>query len=331
VAALAVAALAVAAGCTGDGRTDPPAPPTTPRPQIGSWHPLAELPQARSELSAVTLAGQIYVAGGLARGPGGEEFYRYDPATDRWTELAPLPEARHHAPLAAYDGTVYLVGGVANRAFPNQAFLGSFSTTETLFAYDVASDTWREGTPMPRPVGAHAAIATEEGMIHVLGGIGDTPIPALDQHLVFDPKADRWTESPPLPTAREHFGAAYLDGVIYTASGRLGDRGTEFEAYDIETGAWTVLPDVPTARSGVAVVAFQGQIYVFGGESLNSPDTFDQAERYDPGSGTWQEVTPMPAGRHGLAGAALADRIVLVGGGPDPGFSYSADTRAWRP
>jgi N-acetylneuraminic acid mutarotase len=340
-----MALLAALGACTGDdpdapgdpGDPDGPgggptaAPPGSPRPQIGTWTELADLPQSRTELSAVALDGTVYVAGGLARGAGGEAFYRYDPAADSWTELAPLPEERHHAAMAAHDGKVYLVAGVANRAFPNRAFLNQFSTTETLLVYDVAGDTWQEGASLPGPLGAHAAAATEDGMIHVFGGIGEHPLPVLDQHLVLDPAAGSWSRLPPLPHGREHLGAAHLDGVIYAAAGRGGGSGTEFEAYDIVTQEWTALPDVPTARSGVAVVAFQGQIYVFGGENLNSPDTFDQAERYDPATGTWQEVTPMPGGRHGLGGAALADGIVLVGGGPDPGFSYSADTVIWRP
>lgn len=333
---MVVLAVALGAACTGDGQPVPEgvssSPPPSPRPQVGTWTALAEFPQRRTELSAVTLAGQVYVAGGAAQGSGRERFFRYDPAADAWTELAPLPEERHHAPMAAHDGTVYVVGGVADRAFPNQAFLGRFSTTETLLVYDVASDTWREGPALPGPVGAHAAATTDDGMIHVFGGIGERRSPALDQHLVFDPARQTWSRLPPLPTGREHLGAAYLDGVIYTAAGRGSDSsGTEFEAYDVATRKWRTLPDVPTARSGVAVVAFQGQIYVCGGENLGSPDTFDQAERYDPATGTWREVTPMPAGRHGLGGAALADGIVLVGGGPDPGFSYSADTVIWRP
>jgi N-acetylneuraminic acid mutarotase len=331
---LVVTALAGSLGaCTDDEPVEGGAPAgqdpsPDPRAQVGAWTPLADLPQARTELSAVVLDGYVYAAGGFAQGPS-EGFFRYDPAADAWSELAPLPEARHHAPMAAHDGTVYVVAGIANRAFPNQAFMGSFSSTDTLYAYDVASDTWREGPPLPGPVGAHAVATTDNGMIHVLGGIGEHPLPALDQHLVFDTASGNWSTLAPLPTGREHLGAAYLDGVIYTASGRNGRRGTEFEAYDIDAGQWRTLPDVPTARSGVAVVAFEQQIYVFGGETLAG--TFDHAERFSPADGTWQEVTPMPSARHGLGGAALDDGIMVIGGGPRAGFSYSADTEVWRP
>lgn len=333
-AGLIVTFVAGLGACTDDQPAEPGATapvPTgaspTPRAQIGTWTPLAELPQARTELSAVTLDGQVYLAGGLARGPGGERFYRYDSATDTWNELAPLPEERHHAPLAAHDGRVYVVGGFANRASPDFPF---GTPTDSLFVYDVAGDRWRLGPSLPEPVAAHAVATTDDGMIHVLGGVSQDPLSARDDHLVFDPGSETWSTLPPLPTGREHLGAAYLDGVVYTASGRLGRRGTEFEAYDVEAQEWTVLPDVPTGRSGVAVVAFQGQIYVFGGE-IPGGRTFDHAERFDPATGTWQEVAPMPSARHGLGGVAVPDGIMVIGGGPDPGLSHSAVTEIWRP
>jgi N-acetylneuraminic acid mutarotase len=324
----ALAVVAVLAACTA-GRPELAAPAAL-RPQLGTWTSVADLPQQRTELSAVVLDGLVYVAGWFAQGPGGEAFFRYDPRVDAWSELAPLPEARHHAPLAAYDGKVYVVGGVANRAFPNQAFLGSFSTTQTLFVYDVAGDTWREGPPLPGPVGAHAVATTDDGMIHVIGGIGEVPLPARDGHWVYDTATGTWSTLPPMPTAREHLGAAYLDGVIYAAAGRLGGDGVAFEGYDVGTQEWTSLPDVPTARSGVAVAAFDGQIYVLGGEDL-SLGTRDQVERYDPASGTWQEVAPLPSARHGLSGVATTDGILAIAGGPEVGLSHSADTEIWRP
>ncbi|MPZ27026.1 MAG: hypothetical protein GEV12_11580 [Micromonosporaceae bacterium] len=155
--------LAVAlTACTGDDQPsdqDIPVPtggtPTPTRPQIGSWTPLADLPQARTELSAVVLDGAVYVAGGLAPGPGGDAFYRYDPESDAWRELAPLPEDRHHAPLAAYDGRIYVVAGFANRVSDVFPF---GDPTDTLFVYDVAGDSWRLGPPLPVSTGAHAVI-----------------------------------------------------------------------------------------------------------------------------------------------------------------------------
>jgi N-acetylneuraminic acid mutarotase len=321
-------------GCSGGGSGDPGGeatpppdePSATPRPQTGTWTRLADLPQARTELSAAVLDGQVYVGTGLTRGPGDEAFYRYDPASDSWHELAPIPAARHHAPLAAHDGIVYLVGGYDNQASDVSLF---GTPTDTLFVYDVAGDAWREGPPLPEPVGAHAVATTDDGMIHVVGGLDQSALDARDEHLVFDTGTGNWSSLPPMPSSREHLGAAHLDGVVYVVAGRTGGRGVAFEAYDIEAAEWSVLPDVPTGRGGVGVVAFQGQIYVLGGETVDQ--TFDQAERFDPGTGRWQEVSPMPTARHGLGAVALDDGVMAISGGPDVGLTHSADTEIWRP
>lgn len=326
-------------GCSAEQPEEPPdepAGPTAagtspdPRVQIGTWTELTELPTARLDAGATVLDGLVYVGGGL--GPGGNDaLHRYDPASDAWRELARLPQPRHHAPLAGYDGRVYLVGGFDDRTSP-VSVLGT--PTPTLFVYDVASDTWEPGPPLPALVAAHAVATTDDGMIHVLGGLRDDPIRPTDTHLALDPATGTWTILPPLPTGREHLGAAYLDGVIYVAAGRGGGGGVAFEAYHVDRQEWTTLPDVPTGRSAVAVVAFQDQVYVLGGETTDR--TFDEVERFDPGDGTWQEVSPLPQARHGLGAVALAGGIMAIGGSPDVilttnELSYTPAVEIWRP
>jgi hypothetical protein len=119
--------------------------PEPTRPPVASgWNTLADLPQERTELSAVALAGQVYVAGGItadARLP--TELFIYDSTTDEWREGAPIPDGRHHAPLAAHDGTVYLVGGFIGGIGP------SMEPTDTMLLYDVDTDSWQDGPPPP--------------------------------------------------------------------------------------------------------------------------------------------------------------------------------------
>jgi N-acetylneuraminic acid mutarotase len=289
--------LWVLAGCVGGEPTAPPGDPveeptpTATRPQVGAWSALADLPQARGELSAAALDGTIYAGTGFARTAPGEAFFRYETVSDTWQELAPLPETRHHAPLAAHAGKVYVVAGFSTTAHENHLF---GSPTDTLFVYGVASDTWQLGPRLPQVVAAHAVATTDQGLIHVLGGVGEQALPARDDHLVLDPATGEWSRLPPMPSGREHLGAAYLNGVIYAAAGRNGGDGVAFEAYHVERREWTVLPEVPTARSGVAVVAFQEQIYVLGGElgeATTGRGTHDVVERFDPRTGIWQEMT----------------------------------------
>lgn len=332
---LAGVMVALLSACSADQPEPPPGPTATgasptPRVQVGTWTALADLPQERTDAGVTVLDGLVYVAGGLGVG-GSDAFYQYDPATDAWTELAPLPRPRHHAPLAAYDGKVYLVGGFDNQTSPVYV-LGT--PTNTVFVYDVASGTWKLGPSLPEPIAAHALATTDDGVIHVFGGLRDDPIRATDTHLALDLSSGAWSSPPPLPSGREHLGAAYLDGVIYVAAGRGGRNGAALEAYHLDREEWTTLPDAPTGRSSVAVVAFQDQVYVLGGETTDG--TVAQVERFDPEAATWQEVTPLPQARHGLGAAALADGILAIGGGPTRSLNSSevsstTSVEIWRP
>ena len=151
---------------------------------------------------------------------------------------------------------------------------------------------------------------------------------SVGTHEVYDPAADSWTRLPPLPTPRNHLGAAVLGGKIHVVGGRVpGDMElTTHEIYDPATGAWTAGPPLPTGRSGIAVVAHRERLYVFGGETTGwfSSKTFHEAERFDPMTGRWEVLPPMPTARHGLGAASFGDAIYVLSGGPEPGLAFGA-------
>jgi N-acetylneuraminic acid mutarotase len=128
-----------------------------------------------------------------------------------------------------------------------------------------------------------------------------------------------------MPTARNHLGAAVVNGKIHAVGGRVGGNFTmtEHEVYDVATNAWTSAPPVPTGRSGIAVVELAGKIYVFGGEVGGAGGkTFDEAEQFDP-AGRWESLPRMPTARHGLGAAGVSGAIYVISGGPAPGFAFS--------
>jgi hypothetical protein len=57
-----------------------------------------------------------------------------------------------------------------------------------------------------------------DGKIFVAGG---RP-PRGHDFAVYDPKADKWTSLPNMPTARNHIAASAIGGKFYVAGGRFG-------------------------------------------------------------------------------------------------------------
>lgn len=300
------------------------------------WTTLAPVPEARTEVSATTDGRHVYLIGGFIDGerdergrpPVSREMLVYDPVSDRWERRGLIPEGVHHAGFVHIDGMLYIVGGYRNN---------TFDPTGAVRIYDIATGEWRDGAMMPTPRGA-MAVAVHDGRIHAIGGTildrahaheHDNPAAGDDRsvgtHEVYNPQTDRWERRAPMPTARNHHGAATVAGRIHVVAGRVGRNFemTEHEVFDPATDTWAVAAPLPTGRGGVSVVAAKGRVYVFGGETFGDhARTFADAEAFDPRTGHWTQLAPMPTARHGLGAAAIRNAIHVVSGGPTPGYGF---------
>lgn len=300
------------------------------------WETRATLPEHRTEVSAATDGEHIYLIGGF--GPSEEEgerasaprtLWAYSPAEDAWEDIGEIPHGVHHTAFAYHEGSLYILGGF------NET---SFDPVENVHIYDIEAGTWNEGAPMPTPRGA-AGFAVHDGSIHIIGGnvasedvvegmdgVEVTEDQSVNVHERYDPEMDSWEALAPMPTPRNHLGAAGYEGQIHAVLGRAnGDYTmTTHEVYDAETDSWSEAEAVPTGRSGVAVLEHEGWIYTFGGENLVEEErrTFRNAERYNPATGEWEALAPMPTARHGLGAAVFDHGIYVIAGGPGPGFTY---------
>jgi N-acetylneuraminic acid mutarotase len=344
----AAALLAMACGATADDHpagamADGAAAAMLAAPHavaLDRWQPRAPLPGERTEVSVTTDGTHVYLVGGFAEGVGAERasapraMHVYDPRTDLWTTPDSIPQGVNHAGFAYVAGRLYIVGGFRE---------SSFEPIGNVRIYDIATGQWSEGAPMPTPRGA-LAVAVLNGRIHAIGG-NAAAAEALDEqrhhvgeddssvgtHEVYDPATNRWTQLAPMPTPRNHHGAAALGDRIHVIAGRVGRsfEMTTHEIYDPADDAWRAGPPLPTGRSGIAVVVRDGRIYVFGGETFTEPArTFDDAERFDPATGAWDVLAPMPTARHGLGAATVDGTIFVVSGGPGPGFTFSSVNEA---
>lgn len=324
------------AGCISGGCDNAGAEPDTAIrvDSVPAWTSRAPLPEVRTEVSVTTDGDRLFLVGGFAPcGGGGSSaeapgrMWVYDAATDEWTAVGDIPEGVNHAGFVHLAGRLYIIGGFQE---------ASFSPTAATRIYDIASRRWSEGAPMPTPRGA-AAVVVADGRIHAIGGNVSSPGAvheheradvtsdnSVGTHEVYDPATDTWSRLEPMPTPRNHLGAAVLGGRIHVVGGRSnGDfEMTAHEVFDPASGTWTSGPAIPTGRSGIAAVERDGMMYVFGGEAGRG--TFDEAERFDPATGRWEQLPPMPTARHGLGAAVIFGNIHVVSGGPQPGMRFSS-------
>src|SRR5438094_7547695 len=122
----------------------PSATPTcTPGGSQGPWMIVADYPTRDIESAAVTSNGTFgYSAGGLVTGNTSNGLYRYDPAANTWRPLANVTIGFYAAAIAyaANTNKIYVFGGVE-----------VFTVLATTQIYDIATNTWSMGAPMPDP------------------------------------------------------------------------------------------------------------------------------------------------------------------------------------
>jgi N-acetylneuraminic acid mutarotase len=278
------------------------------------WMEGADMPNARTEVTAANLDLKVYVIGGFTSdGKITDIVETYNSTDNTWTQnIQSLPLPLHHAAADVYGDQIYVIGGYTCDWIP----------INNLFIYDPDTNNWTLDAPMPTPRGSPNANFVN-GILYVIGGDSYG-----HSHVVvegYDPNTNEWMTLSSMPTARHHAASAVVDGNIYVMGGRLSSSLLNVdvnEKYDTVLDQWiTDLEPMPSKRSGIGATAVNGSMYVLGGEQ--NQGTFDNNERYDPDTDNWTKELPMPTARHGLGVASYDDRIFAIGGGPHTGLTVS--------
>ena len=234
---------------------------------------------------------------------------------DSWNNVASMPAPKWE-PAAATggDGLVYAIGGMDNSGPPS---------TNAVFGFDPASDTWSVAPPLPAGPRRNLAATTDfAGRIYAIAGYTpEFPLATVER---YDPSLGYWERLADLPVARQELAAATGgDGRIYAIGGvpftfSPTDR---VDVYDPDTGVWSQVASLTTPRNGcAAATGFDGRIYVMGGFGGNA--YLNTAEVYDPSTDTWTPIAPMQSIRFALAAATGPDgRIYAIGG-----YTLAGDT-----
>jgi N-acetylneuraminic acid mutarotase len=247
-----------------------------------------------------------------------------------------MPAPAHHIMIASLNTKLYVFGG-----FTRPHDFKAWQPTNKAWEYDPANDAWKELAPMPTPRGAGQAVEVG-GKIYVIGGalsnhkgkpgdpirLGSTEETVVGTTEAYDPSTNTWTPCAPMPTARNHYEAAAVNGKIYALDGRIGtvfvtksDTIDLVEVYDPAKDYWSYASRAPTTRGDVTGGAHGGKIYVAGGEfqDFERKMAFWAVESFDPAKDQWSRLPHMQIARHGFAAAVLGDTLHVMGG------SYQSD------
>ncbi|OON67443.1 kelch repeat-containing protein [Hymenobacter sp. CRA2] len=285
-----------------------------------TWATMAPAPLGRYEALGTVAEGRLYVFGGFYTTSIIDATARcdvYDPATNTWTQLANMPEAMTHTGLA-YDGAghLYMAGGYVGR-HPGPI-------TEHVWRYDIATNTWSAGVPLPSGRGGCMLVARGR-TLHVFGGaarFGGVSSYDIAEHLTLDLDAPNptWVARAPLPNPRNHLGGVALNGKVYAIGGQhLDNETTENQAsvheYDPATDTWTAKANMPRTLGHITstVLALNNRIVVVAGVT-NIAGAVPNLIEFDPVANTWREITPLPERRHSPVAGVVGGRLLVTGG-----------------
>ena len=280
-------------------------PTPTATPCGGAWIERSPVPYDAGGMFATSDGRYVYTGAGGDINAGHNELLRYDPKNNSWIQLAPSPDEHALSQAVYFKGKLYNMGG----------FLGNLSqVSNTNRIYDISTDTWTTGKPMPTPLGAPATMLWE-GIIYVAGGYNGESVDTL---YAYNIATDTWSTLAHMPQRLYAPGFGAINGKLYIASGY--DFGTIFntlQIYDIATNTWTISEaNVPTGVGYCGSTAFNGLLYLYGGVVQSGPSILTNITQiYDPISDTWCRGPNMNVTRWWVYGTAVGNHSIVAPGG----------------
>ena len=232
---------------------------------VTPWALVAPMPQDLYGAAAASNGTYSYHAGGYSFTTGTtlNVFNRYDPGANTWTAMAPMVDANGEASAVYYPTTnkIYVFGGED---------LATGVNSNATRIYDIASNTWSAGAPMPDVRSFMAAgYNPANGKIYLVSGYNTGNVTsAQPETREYDPVANTFTSKAPFPHPAGGMASGVINGHLYVAGGRDA-ANTVINLvwdYNIAADTWTPKANMPAGNtnvtgSGVAL----SNLWVFGG------------------------------------------------------------------
>src|SRR6185503_13759290 len=108
------------------------------------------------------------------------EAMEFDPGSNSWNTLTSMSLENYNSCAAAVNYKIYVAGGY------NPPFYGIGNNQ----IYDIATDSWTDGTPMPIPVGDYAMGVYKDSLIYFFGGFDFNYFLDYSDVQIYDPLND---------------------------------------------------------------------------------------------------------------------------------------------
>ena len=230
----------------------------------------------------------------------------------QWISLRPMPTPRQEMPAVLVNRKIYIIGGITTNLL--EGFV-----TKKIEVYDISSNIWKALKDMPAQR-HHAAIATIQNKIYVIGGFDNVDFNPVNTLFVYDIQNDNWSQAQKLPIKSGAGDAVTFNNKIYFFGGANKQHTLDTSLmYDPFTNSWTVLQPMPTPREHIAVTVIDSLIYITAGRGSTDADKLLQI--YDPKTNTWTNGTPLRTPRSGSDAVTHDHKMYVLGGEGNRAFN----------
>jgi serine protease AprX len=297
-----------------------PTPTPTPTPTFmptatptatpcSAWTPRANVPYSAGGMFAASDGTYVYVGGGFNNNIFRNDLLQYDLSNQSWTQLRRSLDQHAFSQAVYFKGRIYNMGGLGT----------GFQITNTTRIYDIATDTWSAGAPMPDTLWAPATMLWN-GVIYVASGQGWGG--EVDTLYAYDISTNTWkTDLARMPQQLYAPGFGAINGKLYIAGGyAAGAVFNTLQIYDIATNTWATGPILPQAVEACGSTVFDDgtgpKLYVYGGIIQDPPRVLTNITQiYDPVSATWSNGPNMNMTRDWVYGTAAGNGSIVAPGG----------------
>ena len=207
----------------------------------------------RRYFNAETYNGKIYIMGGISQIDF--EFYYpeeveiFDPSLRRISYGSPLPYPHRAGGSVEVNGQIYLIGGGDTDNY-----------TDRVDIYDINSDTWSEGAPLPIAMETEAAYYL--GKIYAVGGYNGV---AHNEMLEYDIASNTWTLVGNTPEPVSAHKVEVYNGQLFV----LGDFAVldRIWKYDIGANSWISYESNIIGRRHTSTAISGDKLYIIAGNS----------------------------------------------------------------
>ena len=303
---LCIALILMMVACKSNDPSPAVTPPPTPPPVLpitafipDGWKALEPFAGGvRNAAVAVNIGDKIYVGLGYSSTSGNSQvsndWYEYDPATDKWTSKSNFPGAsRANAVAFVINGKAYVGLGT------NYDRVSKSDLYTDFYEYNPATNLWVKkadfsGTPRDQSV---CFAIGEKGYLGT-GNIDAFQANNTKEFYEYNATKDVWTKKADfLGSARCRSFGFSMNGKGYIGGGEDNDitKQSDFYEYDADTDKWLKKASLPSATARARGFSFNNLGYAVGGLVQNQNANLNDIYKYNPTDNTWATVSEIAA------------------------------------